>query len=69
LYNSESPLSKYDLCQLWWKLALQFWRSQKHKSLTDRQTTDNGQSEKLTWALSSGELIYHTFYIGDSFLL
>jgi hypothetical protein len=27
LFSSESPLPKDDLCQLWLKLALQFWRS------------------------------------------
>jgi hypothetical protein len=51
LYNFESPLPKDDLCQLWLKLALRFWRrSWKCKSLTDRQTdrrtdrqTDDGQ--------------------------
>jgi hypothetical protein len=58
-----NPLPKDDLCQLWLKLAKRFWRrSQKSKSLTDGQTdgrtdgqmetdgqtTDNGQSEKLT---------------------
>jgi hypothetical protein len=54
--NSESPLPKDDLCQLWLKFAQQFWRSRKCKSLTDRRqtdrrTTDNWRSEKLTWAL------------------
>jgi hypothetical protein len=65
LYNSESSLPKDDLCQLWLKLAQQFWRrSGRCKCLTDRHQTDgqtdgrthNGQSEKLTWAFSSGEL-------------
>jgi hypothetical protein len=47
--SSESSLPKDDLCQLWLKLALRFWRrSQKCKSLTDRCQTDDGQSEKLT---------------------
>jgi hypothetical protein len=53
LYNSESPLLKDDFCQLWLKLAQQFWkRSRKCKSLiltdrckTDGQTTDNRRSE------------------------
>jgi hypothetical protein len=63
--NSESPSPKDDLCQLWLQLAWRFWRSRKCKSLTDwrqtdrqmkRQMTDNGWSEKLTWAFSSGEL-------------
>jgi hypothetical protein len=49
--NLESPPHK-DLCQVWLKLALWFWRSWKCKSLQ----TDNGRSEKLTWAFYSGEL-------------
>jgi hypothetical protein len=62
LYNSEFPLPKDDLWQVWLKLAQRFWRSRKCKSLqtdvrrTDRQTTDKERSEKLTWAFSSGEL-------------
>jgi hypothetical protein len=53
----ESPSPKDDLCHVWLKLAKWFWRrSRKCKSLTDRQTTDNRWSEKLTWAFSSGEL-------------
>jgi hypothetical protein len=52
LHNLESPPPKDDLCQVWLKLAKWFWRkSKKCKSL---QT--DGQSEKLTWAFSSGEL-------------
>jgi hypothetical protein len=61
--NSESPLPKNDLCQLWLQLARRFWRSWICKSLTDRhqtpdirRMTDNRGSEKLTWAFSSGEL-------------
>jgi hypothetical protein len=58
-FESRSP--KDDLCQVWLKLAQWFWRrSRKYKSLTDRrtdrQTMDNGRSEKLTWAFRSGEL-------------
>jgi hypothetical protein len=64
MYNSESPLPKDDLYQLWLKLAQRFWRrSRKCKSLTDRRQTDgdrrtmdNGRSEKLTSAFSSSEL-------------
>jgi hypothetical protein len=62
LNNLEFPPPKDDLCQVCLKLAKWFWRrSQKCKSLqtdgrTDRRTTDNGWSEKLTWAFSSGEL-------------
>jgi hypothetical protein len=45
LYNSESPLPKDDLCQLWLKLAQWFWRrSRKCKSLTDRQMMDDQKS-------------------------
>jgi hypothetical protein len=50
------------LCQIWLQLALQFWRrSWKCKSLTDRRQTDrrttyNGGSEKVTWTFSSGAL-------------
>jgi hypothetical protein len=32
---------------------------------TDRQTTDNGRSEKLTWAFSSGELMMKIKYVKD----
>jgi hypothetical protein len=58
LNKFESPPPKDDLCQVWLKLVWWFWRrSRKCKSLqTDGQTVDNGQSEKLTWAFSSGEL-------------
>ena len=65
LNNFESFSPKDDLYQLWLKLAQCFWRrSRKCKSLTDRwtdgltdrQTTDNRRSEKLTWAFGSGEL-------------
>jgi hypothetical protein len=66
LNKLESPPPKNDLCQVWLKLAQWFWRrSRKCKSLqtdgqtdrqTDRLTPDNGRSEKLTWAFSSGEL-------------
>jgi hypothetical protein len=58
LNKLESPPPKDGLCQVWLKLARWFWRrSRKCKSLqTDRRTTDNRWSEKLTWAFSSGEL-------------
>jgi hypothetical protein len=58
LYNSEFPMPKDDLYQVWLKLAQQFWRSRKCKCLTDRQDRqmDNRQSLKLTWDFSSGEL-------------
>jgi hypothetical protein len=73
LNNSESPPPKDDLCQVWLKLAKWFWRRrQKCKSLqtdggTDRRTTDNRRSEKLTWAFSSGEL--KSFHVIAAFLL
>jgi hypothetical protein len=66
LDNLNSPLPKNDLSQVSSKLAQWFWRrSRKCKSLQmdgrydgrrDRRTTDNKQSEKLTWAFSLGEL-------------
>jgi hypothetical protein len=66
LNKLESPSPKDDLCQVWLKLVQRFWRrSRKCKSLqtdrqtddkTDRQTPDNGRSEKLTGAFSSCEL-------------
>jgi hypothetical protein len=58
LCNSEFPLPKDDFCQVWLKLAQRFWRwSWKCKNLTDRrqtdrQTTDNRRSEKVTFQLS-----------------
>ena len=61
LSKLESPLPKDALCQVWLKLAQWFWRrSWKCEKFTDGQTdgqtTDNRRSEKITWALSSGEL-------------
>ena len=61
LCKLESPPSKDALWQVRLKLAQWFWRrSWKCEKLTDRQTdrqtTDNRRSEKLTWAFSSGEL-------------
>ena len=61
LNKLESPLPKDALCQVWLKLAQWFWRRRwKCEKFTDRQTdrqtTDNRWSEKLTWAFSSGEL-------------
>jgi hypothetical protein len=58
LYNSESPLPKDDLYQLWLKLAQRFWRrSRKYKSLTDRHQTDRRRTTRkahlsfqLMWA-------------------
>ena len=67
LYNSESPLPKDDLCQLWLKLAQRFWRrSWKCKSLTDRQT-DDGQrairkahlSFQLRWDKKLTKIFFH----------
>jgi hypothetical protein len=62
----ESPPLKDDLYQVWFQLDQWFCRrSRKCKSLQidrrtdgrrDRRATDNGRSEKLTWAFSSGEL-------------
>jgi hypothetical protein len=54
LKNLKSPPPKDDLCQVWLKLAQWFWRwSRKRKSFY--RQTDNGRSEKLTWAITSGE--------------
>jgi hypothetical protein len=57
-----TPSPKDNLCQVWLKLALWFWRrSWKCKSLqTNGQTTDSERSEKFTWTFSSGELIKKT---------
>ena len=60
LNKLESPLPKDALCQVWLKSA-QFWRkSWKCEKFidrqTDRKTTDNRWSKKLTRAFSSGEL-------------
>ena len=54
----ESPSPKDALCQVWLKLAQWFWRRWRNvESLqTDGRTTDNRQSEKFTWAFSSGKL-------------
>ena len=49
----ESPSPKDALCQIWLKLALWFLsRRWKYEKFTDRLTTDNSWSEKLTWAFS-----------------
>ena len=60
LNKLESPSPKDALCQVWLKLAQWFWsRRWKCEKFTDRRTdgqTDDGWSEKLTWAFSSGEL-------------
>ena len=61
LIKIESPSPKDALCQVWLKLAHWFWRRRwKCEKFTDRQTdrqtTDDRWSEKLTWAFSSGEL-------------
>ena len=61
LNKLESPSPKNALCQVWLKLAQWFWRRRWKcekftDGQTDRQTTDNRWSEKLTWAFSSGEL-------------
>jgi hypothetical protein len=53
LNKLESPSPKDDLCQVWLKEER---RSQKCKSLQMDRQTDNGRSEKLTRAFSSGEL-------------
>ena len=61
----ESPLPKDALCQVWLKLAQWFWRrrwkcekftDRRTDGRTDRHTTDDRWSEKLTWAFSSGGL-------------
>ena len=57
----ESPSPKDALGQVWMKLAQWFWRRRWKcekftDGWTDRQTTDDRWSEKLTWAFSSGEL-------------
>ena len=49
----ESPSPMDALCQVWLKLALWFWRRSQNKEKftdgrTDRQTTDDRRSEKLT---------------------
>ena len=61
LNKLESPSPKDALCQVWLNLAQWFWRRRwKCEKFTDRrtdrQTTDDRWSEKLTWAFSSGEL-------------
>jgi hypothetical protein len=71
LKNLESSPRKDHMCQVWLTFGQWFWRrSRKCKSLqTDRQTDiqkdkwtpDNGRSEKLTWAFSSGELTIGSF--------
>ena len=49
LKKRESHLNKDALCQVSLKLAQWFWRrSRKCEKYTDRQTTDNRRSEKLT---------------------
>ena len=63
LNKLESPSPKDALCQVWLKLAQWFWRRWKCEKFTDgrtdrrteRQTTDDRWSEKLTGAFSSGE--------------
>jgi hypothetical protein len=58
LYNSESPLPKDNMCQLWLKLAQRLWRRcRKCKSLRDRRTKDGQRairkahlSFQLRWA-------------------
>ena len=55
-----SPSPKDALYEVYLKMAQWFWRRRwKCDKLTDRRTdrrTDDRQSEKLTWACSSGEL-------------
>ena len=59
---NKSPSHKDVLCQVELKLAQWFfgrrWKCKKKNTdkRTDRRTTDNRRSEKLTWAFSSGEL-------------
>jgi hypothetical protein len=58
LYNSECPLPKDELCQLWLKLAQWFWRrSWKSKSLTDRRQTD-GQTDDGQKAIRKAHLSF-----------
>ena len=61
LNKLESPLPKDALFQVWLKLAQWFWRRRWKcekftDGQTDRQTTDDNWSDKVTWAFSSGEL-------------
>ena len=65
LNKLESPSPKDALCQVGLKLAQWFWRRRWKcekftDGRTDRQTTDDRWSEKLTWAFSSGELKWKT---------
>ena len=67
LNKLESPPPKDALCQVWlnWPTGSEE-RVENVKSLqTDRQTTDNRRSEKLTLALSSGELKKTAIHILD----
>ena len=54
----KSPSPKDALCQVWLNLADGSGEEDENvKGLqTERRTTDNSRSEKLTWAFSSGEL-------------
>jgi hypothetical protein len=53
LNKLESPLPKKDLCQVWLKLALRFWRrSRKCKSLQTDGQTDERPGELKNWSAS-----------------
>ena len=63
--NLNSLYQRMFLCQVWLKLAQWLWRRKwkcekftdgRTNRQTDRLTTDERWSEKLTWAFSSGEL-------------
>ena len=70
LNKLQSPSPKDALCQVWSKLAKWFWRRRffnfvnvfslfrnyRRRQRRQRRTTDKFWSEKITWALGSGEL-------------
>ena len=57
LNKLESPLPKDALYQVWLKLVQCFWRRRrKCEKFTTTTTTGKLWSEKLTWAIGSGEL-------------
>jgi hypothetical protein len=71
LNNLESPCPKDDLCQVWLKLALWFWRrSWKCKSLHTDKQTDGWRtiriahlSFQLRWAKNEHSIYIHTSYV------
>jgi hypothetical protein len=48
LYNSESPLPKDDVCQLWLNWRSGSGEEVENVKVSDKCTTDNRRSEKLT---------------------